>query len=231
MRALFGPGFRAVPVQQPPAVADLLASIEALFGDGSNAPRVGDWLERAGSARAGAGALADLVLQTNALPGADATSLLAAQIPFRGEPWLGESDPPPELRPIPTALAVHAPRLAGSESIAILVVDEWSEVVPAAEQTAGVAFSYDAPGARAPQAVLLAVHPRPGAAWDRATLGSVIAETADLARARMVDLETVHMMGVVLPALYASQGVVGKVPRLALERPRFEVAVLAAEEA
>jgi hypothetical protein len=48
---------------------------------------------------------------------------------------------------------------AGGCRRAALVVDSWSEFVPAGEQAAGLAFQYDAPGARAPQAVILAVPP------------------------------------------------------------------------
>ena len=39
------------------------------------------------------------------------------------------------------------------------VCDAWNEVVPSERETTGVSFHYDAPGARPPQAILLAVPP------------------------------------------------------------------------
>jgi hypothetical protein len=147
---------------------------------------------------------------------------VAAQAPYRSsDGWLGETDPQPrsatDPRQVPVAFAVHGALPNAGEPVAILVVDEWNEVVPAADASAGLAFSYDAPGARPPQAILLAVHPAPGAAWDVGTLTALVDETADLAQVRMVDLEAVSLLGAVLPALYSSQDVIGKVPKLSID--------------
>ncbi|WP_432513064.1 hypothetical protein [Kineococcus sp. SYSU DK001] len=79
----------------------------------------------------------------------------------------------------------------GAGSVAVGVVDRFAEVVPSQEQTTGAAFGFDAPAARAPQAVLLAVPPDPAAALDEATLVDVVADVRLLARvrtARLVDL-------------------------------------------
>ena len=45
-------------------------------------------------------------------------------------------------------------------------IDEWVEVIPAEQVTSGVSFQYDAPGARPPQAVLLAVTPPEPTDWE-----------------------------------------------------------------
>lgn len=226
LQFIFGPGFRAVPVDRPPHTDDLIESSEDFFGDGSRSPRVRDWLDRSATARPGCAALADVLLHVEALPPASGElrgpSLLAAQAPFRSsDGWLGESDPPPRIatdpRQVPIAFAMHGALPDAGEAVALLVVDEWNEVVPAADATAGLAFSYDAPGARPPQAILLAVHPTPGAAWDVGTLTALVDETADLAQVRMVDLEAIDLLGAILPALYSSQDVIGKVPKLSLD--------------
>ena len=47
-----------------------------------------------------------------------------------------------------------------------LMVDEWVERVPEPVQTTAVAFHYEEPGSRAPQAVLVAVCPDERPAWD-----------------------------------------------------------------
>ena len=49
--------------------------------------------------------------------------------------------------------------LSVTGQLAVAVLDQFSEVVPAVEQTTGAAFGFDAPAARAPQAILLTVPP------------------------------------------------------------------------
>ena len=59
-------------------------------------------------------------------------------------------------------------------------------MVPAEEQTTGAAFGFDAPAARAPQAILLAVPPDTDerSAPDDVVV-EIVAEARDLGRARM----------------------------------------------
>src|SRR5207253_1267246 len=80
------------------------------------------------------------------------------------------------LGPAPvTSLVVHAPpALDPAQPVAGLVVDEWPELVPAAELATGIAFHADAPGARPPQTILLAVHPDPQHPWSSAILADVV---------------------------------------------------------
>ena len=90
--------------------------------------------------------------------------------------------------------------------MAVLVVDEFVETVPAAETTTAVSFGFDAPGARPPQTILLAVPPVPGVAWTVDGLAAVIGETLDLAKIRMVDLSSVAWAGRFVPAIYLTDG-------------------------
>jgi hypothetical protein len=83
-----------------------------------------------------------------------------------------------------------------------LLVDSWPERVPSGTQTAAVAFHYDEPAARAPQAMLLAACPDLRRGWDDATLAQVLRETLDLAGVRAVDLSSLGEAGQLLPALY-----------------------------
>jgi hypothetical protein len=64
-------------------------------------------------------------------------------------------------------------------------LDRFAEAIPGAEQTTTGAFGFDAPGARAPQAILLAVPPDLSKPLDAATLVAIVADTRSLARARM----------------------------------------------
>ncbi len=87
-----------------------------------------------------------------------------------------------------------------TRSWAGLVVDEWTELIPAATQPTELAFRYENPVAEAPQAVLLAVPPVTAAAtWDMETLLATVRETLALAKVRLVD--TVDDLRPFLPAI------------------------------
>ncbi|MEO7337683.1 MAG: hypothetical protein ABIV63_13985, partial [Caldimonas sp.] len=62
------------------------------------------------------------------------------------------------------ALALHVPggldSVDAARPLAALVCDEWPEFIPDPFQTAGIGFHFDAPGARPPQSILLALPPR-----------------------------------------------------------------------
>lgn len=93
-------------------------------------------------------------------------------------------------------------------SVSGLVVDSWTEVVPRApeegvghgpEEVIGVAFDYDRPGARAPQALLLAVPPDPDRGWCAEDLHACVDEALLLARLRTLDLGDLPELRSVLP--------------------------------
>ena len=153
---------------------------------------------------------AHLLRHAEALGTVAASSLAVGQVPFRpddrwiglagaGSPGVGQlslvawlADPPTTGRP-----------LAG------MVVDEWQETLPAPEALTGVALNVDRPGARAPQAVLLAVAPDGRAAWDLATLEATLLETLELAKLRAVDPATLGEVGQYLPALLFANNAAG----------------------
>ncbi len=84
-----------------------------------------------------------------------------------------------------------------------LMVDEWPERIPDTQQNAAVAFHFEEPSARAPQALLLAVCPDNRELWDDPILQAILAETLELAKIRTVDLASVQQVGSkFLPALY-----------------------------
>jgi hypothetical protein len=101
----------------------------------------------------------------------------------------------------PEDAAAPVSKTPGDPAMAGLLVDEWVQKVPEADQTLGVGFRYDDPDARAPQSVVLAVPPawRAGSdgspeasapvSWSSESLLSTLEETASLFRARSVDLD------------------------------------------
>jgi hypothetical protein len=68
---------------------------------------------------------------------------------------------------------------------AVTVIDRFSEVIPAEDQTTAATFGFDAPAAKAPQAILLAVPPDPAAALDDRTVLDIVAGARQLAQARV----------------------------------------------
>ena len=116
------------------------------------------------------------------------------------------------------ALALHVPGglapLAGDTLLAGLVCDEWPEFVPDPFQTAGIAFHYDAPGARPPQSIVLALPPRVRQAhWQFDEVLDVLHEAWDLAKLRGVrpgDLGSA--LGTLLPGNYLPQAYTNDLP-------------------
>ena len=207
VRAALGPHQPVLPVFTLAAGAELAASTAdraALLGGDDTAPVT--WLHRAGLVRAELDPLCGLLTHAEA-GGADVVADLAvAQLPHRpGARWcelpFGAGGPPPAGT---VGVVAHAP--AGfdpTQPLAGLFVDAWAEVIPSAEHTAGVAFHYDAPGARPPQAILLAVHPdlEPDR-WNLQYLLETLQETISLARLRTVTLRELDGLAGLIPALY-----------------------------
>jgi hypothetical protein len=105
------------------------------------------------------------------------------------------------------AIALHAPgvdAIAADDSLAAFVCDEWPEFIPDPFQTTGIGFHYDAPGARPPQAILLALPPQLGQlAWSFDDAVDVIHEAFDLAKLRGVRPKDLSGgLGAVLPGNY-----------------------------
>lgn len=101
------------------------------------------------------------------------------------------------------SLALHrAAKPAAADSWFGLFLDDWTDTIPNIQETTGVAFHYDDPGAEAAQAVLLAVPPAAAQTWDIETFAAILNETVDLSHIRAVDLELLGTLGQLIPAIY-----------------------------
>ena len=96
-------------------------------------------------------------------------------------------------------------------SSAYVVLDEWQETLPgrwSADDTvdravhATMAFGFNAPGARPPQAVLLAVPPTDDTPLDVPLIREILAETRLLARTRAVRGRDLGRIGALLPSAF-----------------------------
>lgn len=74
--------------------------------------------------------------------------------------------------------------------------------MPQEDETTAVAFGYDAPGSEPPQAILLAVPPDARAKWSVEALEEIVGEALDLARVRLVDVDSLRELGHFLPAVW-----------------------------
>jgi hypothetical protein len=68
-----------------------------------------------------------------------------------------------------------------------LLLDEWTELVPATRESTGIAADLMRPDSEPPQAMLLVVPPRRTGAWQTEDLVAAISETFDLAKLRAVE--------------------------------------------
>jgi hypothetical protein len=205
LRAVFGPGFLALPRFTAANAADVSASLAdagALRGDDPLAAYT--WMQRMERVRTPLARLGRPLREAEVLGGKKMLDLSIAQVPHVvGQRWVGLDVPDGGavtdgcaslvLQGVPAKLAG---KLCG------LLVDEWTELVPSRTETTGIAFQYDPPDNAAPQAILLAVPPVVGEPWTVRSLNRVLLETLDLARLRAVDPAALGDVAHYLPATY-----------------------------
>jgi hypothetical protein len=215
LKAIFGDAFVVLPALAPA----LAATWPQLWGN-SAALQAGDaraaqrWFGRVSRVRAGAARLDTALLYAEALAGRSLAHFDVAQLPFTaGDRWLaldlaGAAAPSSRL-----SLAAFSPvPVTAGTAIAGMMVDDWVEVLPDRQQITGISFHHDEPGARAPQAILLAVRPDDFPEWTLEAVEGSVLEALDLARLRAVDPDALTALGHYLPALYFAYNAGGTQP-------------------
>jgi hypothetical protein len=102
-----------------------------------------------------------------------------------GTPYRNIQRAAPSLSIVLYAPGVQA--IQAEQTIAAFVCDDWPEFIPDPFQTAAIGFHFDAPGARPPQTILLALPPQVAQeAWSFDDAVDVIHEAFDLAKLRGV---------------------------------------------
>jgi hypothetical protein len=210
LRALLGEDFPVVPAwtvatAERAALTDLLGNSGALVGPD---PLVVDtWLTRLARVRPGAKALRTALLHADAA-GALTQPLTVGQTPREpADRWAAL--PGPSAGADRLVVAVHTVRAVDAAAPLVgLVLDEWAERVPTAKETAAVAFHHDAPGARAPQSLLLAMPTAPDGTWTVDQVVSAVDEAFRVATTRTVPWGQVQD-GQLLPATYLPFNSVG----------------------
>jgi hypothetical protein len=166
---------------------------------------VDDWLHGIARVREKMFAWEQASLMAPVLGGTELT-LAPVQLPFRqNDSWMAlELDPRVATDGERLLYTAHhaVPANAGAATCG-LMLDEWTEVVPAATETAGLTFHYDRPNAEPPQAWLLVVPPRMEGQWEWLDLMDAVHEAFDLARLRAVEPSAIDDSGYAsfLPAM------------------------------
>lgn len=117
--------------------------------------------------------------------------------------WPAAASDPARMWSVPepseSRLVVYGPAAGSPEVVGLALLDDWAETVPSPRHTTYAAFGYDAPRARAPQAVLLAVPPDEAVPLTASALPGMILATRELARARMAQPDVLADWGLAVP--------------------------------
>jgi hypothetical protein len=216
LKALIGEDVLAVPEFTPPdqlaadwkkARTDSGKLIKHLVDDFKRDFPVDDWVHGIARVREKPRLWEKAVLFSDALrgPGGLLSNLLGwqepelvpIQLPYRAnDHWLGmefaAGTAITEDRLLFTAHYATEP-LLGSAARCGLLLDEWTEVVPAERETTGIAVNFDRPDSEPPQAMLLVAPPAKTGTWSWDDLVAAVNETYDLAKTRAVEPE--HLDG------------------------------------
>jgi hypothetical protein len=116
---------------------------------------------------------------------------------------------------LPRFVAAYTPgNLWNAEWLAAGLIDSWGEVIPTIKRTTTAAFGFNAPAARPPQAILLAVPPDLdadfGAELTTPKLIDIVDETRELSHARALDAEQAGIYLAAVPmAMFQGEGSTG----------------------
>jgi hypothetical protein len=213
---VLGKAFRLVPhftVANVAALSESLASNGTLLDGDSLAPFT--WIQQMALVRAGARRLNDVFTLAQCFASEEVAELRVAQLPphpaarWVALPQRADNSPPDAalslVLSLPQAFAASLPA-----TLSGLMVDEWVEVVPGRTEQTAITFQFNAPASRPPQSILLAIPPGDRPAWDIEALESIIRETLDLARLRLVEPASLDdEVSYFLPALYFGLNLAG----------------------
>jgi hypothetical protein len=138
-----------------------------------------------------------------------AFDLTPLQLPYKpGDTWLGLEFPADySIDNDKLLLTTHfaAPFDASTPQCGILI-DEWTEVIPAKQEITGLTFHFDRPNTEPPQVCLLAISPQITGSWQWSDLVDTLSETLAMAKARAIEPDMIDNTGYghFLPATVAA---------------------------
>jgi hypothetical protein len=204
IEAIFGEGFRALPLFTPDPAASLVAPL------GADDTSVDEWFDQVAPVREPAARLQEVLLGS-AVTGGGEVGWKVLQFPRPRERWaaLPPQTAPLEAGTVSVVLWGGNVEWDGAGPLAALAVDEWVELVPGERENTAVTFHFDAPGACPPQTALLALHPDPVQPWSLDLVADLVKEMVGLATVRAVDPDLVPQLGHLLPAIHLAHNLGG----------------------
>jgi hypothetical protein len=150
---------------------------------------VDTWLHGAARVRERLRAWEQMTMLTSAF-GHVEPSLDALQLPHvPGDRWIGLDFPPDQTLDADRLLytAHFAAPFKASGHLCGLLLDEWTETIPASELDTGIALHYDRPNAESPQTMLLVTPSEFRGQWQFDDLLDAVNDTLDFAKRRAVE--------------------------------------------
>ncbi|CCQ90843.1 conserved hypothetical protein [Nitrospina gracilis 3/211] len=150
---------------------------------------VDEWLYGVARVREKMSAWENTVLLSEGFNDGVSLELTPFQLPYtENDPWLALEYPPEYVIDNDKLLyTAHAPGFDGSQPQCGLLVDEWTEVIPARQETTGLTFHYDRPNSEPPQTLLLATPPSFSGEWKWNDLVATLHEALNLAKLRAIE--------------------------------------------
>jgi hypothetical protein len=204
-KALFGEEFLVIPEftlsgAQGAELAKCFADRAQLLDHQTNtlgaAFPVDDWLYGVARVREKLAAWENLVVVAEGLRNRPPIDLTPLQLPYaEDDHWLGLAWPEGLTIPNDKLLyTAYLPAFNPAGPQCGLLVDEWTEVIPAKTETTGLTFHFDRPNTEPPQAMLLVTPPAFTGAWQWGDVVAAMHETLDLARLRAIEPDHVDAM-------------------------------------
>lgn len=204
-KAIFGGEFLMVPeftlsAAQGTELAKCFAARAQLLDHqtttlGSAFP-VDDWLYGVARVREKLAAWESLVVVAEGFRDRPPLDLTPLQLPHAdGDHWLALSWPEGfQIANDKLLYTAYLPAFDPAAPQCGLLVDEWTEVIPAKNETTGLTFHFDRPNTEPPQAMLLVTPPAFTGAWQWSDVVAAMHETLDLARLRAIEPDQVDAM-------------------------------------
>lgn len=151
---------------------------------------VDDWLHGVARVREKLFAWEQMATLTSIF-GKNEPQLTPIQLPFKDDEgwWALEFDPAQSLAAERLLYTAHHAVAQPDPAVATcgLLLDEWTELIPKRDETAGLAFHFDRPNSEPPQTWLLVTSPRMRGNWQWTDLTFALDEVLELARLRAVE--------------------------------------------
>jgi hypothetical protein len=221
--ALVGEHFRVLPMFKPLNHFELKQTWnDSEVLQGKDPSEAGFWLQQMANVKAAAKRLNEGLVHTRLFPNSviasnEQPNLTVGQLPYEEDDRWMALPLEPKREPKPNAISLvtlgldgFVNRLDGNSALSGLMIDSWVETLPTAEETTGVAFHFDQPGARASQAVLLAVPPDRDKPWKVEILADILNETLELAKVRGVYPRLLDDLTHFRPAAYFAENLDGE---------------------